>query len=478
MNLKHGLRLVHVQTQCALPAAAVFEEFYGSSPDAYWLDSSRCVRGARYSFMGDASGPLADVITYRHGSQQVESRNHGPIDTSIWEYLSRRTGVDLEQETELPFDFNGGFVGYFGYELKAECGGSDRYRSRYPDAAFIFSDRFLAFDHEEGRVHVCAVTDQAHLASARAWAEETSRRVAAVSEPARRPTRAAASAPGPLVLRHDKDAYRALIGRAQELIRAGETYEVCLTTSLTGEPVDDPLALYMELRRINPAPYAAYFALGDIQVLCSSPERFLKLDRDRRVETKPIKGTIQRGATPEEDRALAEWLRGDEKTQAENMMIVDLLRNDLGRVCEVGTVKVDSLMHVESYETVHQLVSTISGTLAEGTDAVECVRASFPGGSMTGAPKIRTMSFIDELEGAPRGIYSGSLGYLALNGTADLNIVIRTVVNDPAGVHVGAGGAIVHMSDPDDEFAEVALKLEPLERALNDAPVTLRNGHA
>ncbi|MER5830826.1 aminodeoxychorismate synthase component I [Streptomyces sp. NPDC002130] len=456
----------------------MFEEFYGSSRDAYWLDSSRCVRGARFSFMGDATGPLADVITYRHGSAQVESKTRGDIHISVWEYLSRWTGVEVEQETELPFDFNGGFVGYLGYELKAECGGSDRYRSRYPDAAFIFSDRFLAFDHEEDRVHVCAVTDQAHLASAREWVDEAIQRIAVASHDVVSRTPVARAARAPLVLRHDKDAYRALIGRAQELIRAGETYEVCLTTSLTGEPVDDPLALYMELRRINPAPYAAYLAFGEIQVLCSSPERFVKLDHDRRVETKPIKGTIQRGATPEEDRALAEWLRGDEKTQAENMMIVDLLRNDLGRVCEVGTVKVDSLMHVETYETVHQLVSTISGTLAEGTGAVDCVRASFPGGSMTGAPKIRTMSFIDELEGAPRGIYSGSLGYLALNGTADLNIVIRTVVNDPEGVHVGAGGAIVHMSDPDAEFAEVELKLEPLQRALNVSPVTLRNGLA
>ena len=234
---------------------------------------------------------------------------------------------------------------------------------------------------------------------------------------------------GPRLAR-SHERYLEEIAECKRLLAEGETYEVCLTNSVLAEAAPDPLALYRALRRVNPAPFSSFVRFGDAAVLSSSPERFLRAGRDRWVEAKPIKGTSRRGESAAEDVRLAERLRGDEKNRAENLMIADLLRNDLGSVCEVGTVHVPSLMRVESYETVHQLVTTVRGLLREELGPLDCVRACFPPGSMTGAPKLRTMEVIDRLEGEARGVYSGAIGYFGLGGGCDLSVAIRTIVLD------------------------------------------------
>ncbi|MBS1891522.1 MAG: anthranilate synthase component I family protein, partial [Actinobacteria bacterium] len=261
------------------------------------------------------------------------------------------------------------------------------------------------------------------------------------------------------------------IAEARRCLEAGESYEICLTNriGLPVAPGTDPLDLYRELRRRSPAPQAAYLRCGPVAVLSASPERFLRIDRDRTVEARPIKGTRPRGEDPESDREMREELLASAKDRAENLMIVDVLRNDLGRVCEIGSVEVDGMMEVESFAQVHQLVSTIRGRLTDGRDAIDCVESCFPGGSMTGAPKLRTMEILDRLEPVARGPYSGALGWFGLDGAVDLSIVIRTIVIDDGLATIGSGGAITVLSDPEEEYAEMLLKARPLVELLSGA---------
>ena len=258
----------------------------------------------------------------------------------------------------------------------------------------------------------------------------------------------------------------------QDEIRRGESYQLCLTNMISTDPVEHPLDLYRILRTESPAPYAAYLRLGSTSVLCSSPERFLRITAGGEVTAKPVKGTAARSSRPEEDAAARHRLAASVKERAENLMIVDLLRNDLGRVCQLGSVEVPALMDVESFATVHQLVSTIAGQLRPDVGAVDCVRAAFPGGSMTGAPKHRTVEILDRLESGARGVYSGAIGWFGLDGGAELNVVIRTAVATPTGTSIGVGGAIVSLSDPASEFDETLLKAAALIRSLG----ILRNG--
>ena len=327
-----------------------------------------------------------------------------------------------------------------------------------PDAAFVFADRLIAFDHVEQCTYVLCVTEPGRTEQGERWIAETSLRLASLA-PVKAPEwDGSEGEPASFRLSRSHEQYLEDIDTCKQRLIEGETYEICLTNKITAEVGAEPLPLYRTLRRVNPAPFSAYLRFGERAVLSSSPERFLSIGRDRWVEAKPIKGTCPRGETPAEDVRLAEELRLGEKNRAENLMIADLLRNDLGVVCEVGTVHVPNLMHVESYETVHQLVSTVRGLLRDDVEPPDCIRACFPGGSMTGAPKKRTMEIIDELEGEARGVYSGAIGYLGLSGGCDLNIVIRTIVVEPETATLGVGGAIVMQSDAEEEYQETLLK--------------------
>jgi para-aminobenzoate synthetase len=479
-----------------LDAERAFAELYAGREVAFWLDSS--ARGAdglgRFSFMGDDRGPLAELLTYDVASARATIRTASgseQADGPLLAYLDDQIRARRTTTSALPFEFNGGYVGYLGYELKAECGGEAAHAAEAPDAAFVFADRFLAFDHELDDVWLVAL--EAHEAPAAPWLDEMTARLTTLAHGAdgsgddgadgRPPASPHADGggravhvedawPAGCVPRHDDDAYLALIERCQEAIRAGETYEVCLTNHVELAGAIDPWPAYRRLRQVNPAPFAAFLRFPEASVLSASPERFVHVGADGGVEAKPIKGTAPRGATVEDDLAKREQLRASEKDRAENLMIVDLLRNDLGAVCEIGSVHVPVLFGVESFATVHQLVSTIRGRIGRGSSALDVVRAAFPGGSMTGAPKKRTMEIVDALEAGPRGVYSGALGWFALGGAADLSIVIRTIVVTERSASFGAGGAIVALSDPREELREVRLKARALVEALSlTAPV-------
>jgi para-aminobenzoate synthetase len=442
-----------------------FVHLYGDRDRAFWLDSSSGGEHGRFSFLGAADGPLAATVSCDVGSGVVRVERAGGVETrreSVFDYLGaelRRLGPPRRHGPAPPFAFDGGFVGYLGYELKADCDGERAHAASTPDACLLFADRVVAFDALERRAYLLCLCEPGGEEEAERWLAATARRLAALPAlPEPGPGAGGGISPADFAPRRSRRRYLADVEEARRRLFAGETYEVCLTDTLRGPAPADPLELYRALRRVNPAPYASFLRFGPLAVLSSSPERFLGVDRERRVEARPVKGTVRRGADPAEDARLAAWLREDPKTRAENVTIVDLVRNDLGRVCETGSVEVPELMRVESFETVHQLVSVMRGRLREDVDAAACARACFPPGSMTGAPKLRTMRIIDELEGAARGVYSGAIGYFGLGGGCETAVTIRTIVTDGGTATVGAGGAIVLDSDPEREYEEMLLK--------------------
>jgi para-aminobenzoate synthetase len=470
-----------------------FLELFGGEPHAFWLDSASLAGDARFSYIG-APGPLGFTVTYDVERGEVRIDRGGEVEPgaqaergervqtrreSIFDYLDRESRRLRVAAPELPFAFDCGFVGYLGYELKAECGGEAAHRSPTADAAFVFADRVVAFDHQERRAYLLALSDERTREQAQRWlvdtaarfkrlADEGAERLLASLGPYRGhnpPTNGEGA--GELRLGRSREAYLEDVAACEGYLRAGESCEISQTNRVTARTEVEPLDLYRALRRANPAPFAAFLRFGETAVLSSSPERFLRIDPDGIAEARPIKGTCRRGATPEEDARLARALLADEKSRAENVTIVDLLRNDLGRVCEFGSVEVPGLIELESYETVHQLVSTISGRLRPEVGAADCVRACFPPGSMTGAPKVRTMAILDELEGEARGVYSGAIGYFGLGGRCDLSVAIRTIVLDGGWASVGAGGAIVIDSEPELEYEEMLLKAQATLRALD-----------
>ena len=426
-NFLGGFRLIHREVPGAVDCPRVFATLRAEGNDAFFLDSAD-PRG-RYSILGDTAGALSLSFRYRLGDAP-----------DILTLLDHELAARITDVPDLPF--TGGVIGYLGYEcaqltLPIELS----HRSPYPDAYFVRPQSFVVYDHHTETAHLCCL------------AGEGSKRLLDRLE-------AALGTEEPRNKREDggaslsagswrSPAYLERIRRTQEFLHAGESYEVCLTDTYTSAAEGE---LYPQLRSHNPAPYAAHLIFDGVEVCSASPERFLTV-RGREVEAKPIKGTISAAQDP----AL---LTTDPKTRAENLMIVDLLRNDLSRVCEPGSVRVPKLMQVESYVTVHQLVSTITGQLRTGATAVDALRAAFPPGSMTGAPKLRTCEIIDQLETGPRGVYSGVVGYLGFDGQSDLSVVIRTAVRAVGEITIGAGGAIVLDSDPAAELEERNLKAQ------------------
>jgi para-aminobenzoate synthetase len=453
-------------------------ELFDRGQGAFWLDgTARGELESRFTVIGDGSGPHGHRVTYDVATSTVRLHRPGlPVERlseSVFDYLKRQLHTcAVEPDPALPFDFQLGFVGYLGYEMKAETGGLAEHRSPYPDAAFVFADRAVVIDHDaECSYALCWSPAPNDMHNAR-WLQRIGEQLERL-EPA-----VASAAVAPIVAQPDDLAmhhrcpptrYRTLIGACLDLIRAGETYEVCLTNNMTVDAVVDPLQAFQHLREINPAPYAALLECDGVSVISASPERFLRITADGRAESKPIKGTRARGRTAVEDDALRGALVTSEKERAENLMIVDLVRNDLSRVCKPGSVHVPTLFGVETYASVHQLVSTVRGTLRPEADAIDAVRALFPGGSMTGAPKVRTMAILDRLESSARGVYSGAIGYFSLTGTADLSIAIRTIVVEGTRAEFGVGGAITALSDPDAEYQETLVKAAALHTALRTA---------
>jgi para-aminobenzoate synthetase len=467
---------------------AAFEALFAGEANAFWLDDAA---GAGRTFIGTSTGPGSELLTQHPGEDRVrvvgEDGSSSVVDESIFDLLRRRLR-ERRVECDLPFDFCGGYVGYFGYGLKRGLGSPNRFEAKEPDACFMAATRMVAFDERAGETYVIGVVPPAvPRAEVVVEVDALCARLEQItsppsSRPVAQPTRTASVADGeagetaaePAIVNADavdlalnRPAYLDAIAAAQRALYEGESYELCLTNRLR-LPVGaaDPLEIFARQRHLNPAPYGAFLRFGDLAVLSSSPERFLRISPSGEVEARPVKGTRARGATPAEDERLREELRTSVKDRAENLMIVDLLRNDLSRTCEVGSVVVDELIGLETHPHVHQLVSTIRGTLREDRDPLGCVEACFPGGSMTGAPKLRSMEILDRLEPEPRGIYSGALGYLGLGGGVDLSIVIRTAVLRDGVATVGSGGAITVRSDPEEEWREMLLKAAPVLDAL------------
>ena len=442
--------------------------------------------------------PLTDELAFRGGFV-------GLIGYEAWRWLGPTGSAtelrDLPKRAVPPASTAGGDAGDGAHPANDEGTPADG----IADTTFLFADRLIAIDHTDQRIFLLCLCDGllSHEASSR-WFDRTSRALRTLSVgPPQVKSEQAGTADGPARFEFERGEgeYLEDINAIQRHLHAGESYEVCCTTQISCvSHAPPPLSLYTALRQINPAPHAAYlridplricassdaidgtaasgrdsplvgahsFGPGGVAVCCSSPERFLRVRADGQVECKPIKGTAPRGATEAEDVQLAEDLRRSAKERSENLMIVDLIRNDMSRVCEVGSVQVPSLMAIETFKSVHQLVSTVRGQLRPGFDALDAVAAAFPPGSMTGAPKVRTMRIIDEIErSSPRGAYSGALGFFSVHGGCDLNVVIRTATVSGGGVAIGAGGAIVAQSEPLKEWREVVLKATPVMRAVS-----------
>jgi len=391
--------------------AALFSERYSAAENAFWLEDGL---GEGWSYLGQGSSIIERV----------------PAPSAR---------VDAASDPGAP-PFQAGWVGWHGYE------GQSR---------FLRIDEMVAVHHPSRRIFLMASEDAV-------GAEIDSRELPAAVRDSAEPDEAVTGQ-----WRHDDDHYLGMIDQALAAIRAGDAYQLCLTNMWhSTSAVGDAEALWHRLRASSPSHHSGYLRIGDTTLLSTSPEQFLTISPDGQARTRPIKGTQRRGDSPEQDRRLAEELRTSAKERAENLMIVDLMRNDLSRVAITGTVEVTELFAIESYRQVHQLVSTIQARLRPEISVAQVFDALFPAGSMTGAPKRSAMSILSRLEQGPRGIFSGVFGIIGDDGRTDLAMVIRSIVIDPAGTWIGAGGGITVLSDPIAELAELKLKAAPLIASL------------
>jgi para-aminobenzoate synthetase component 1 len=439
---------------------------FGPWADRRWavfLDSSfpHCRHG-RYDII--AADPLATLVTRGHISEI--RRRGGEVALSPedpFSLLRRELGATANPFGELPFA--GGAVGYFGYDLGRRLEKLPEHAAdaeNVGDMAIGIYDWAVVVDHLQGRSWL--VSQGRSPATAARWPHLV-RSFSQIQTLGWQ--RTGFDVLAPVRANMSRREYIAAFERIQRYIREGDCYQVNLAQRFAAPCRGNAWTLYQTLRQTNPAPFSAFINGPQARILSSSPERFLRV-LDGRVETKPIKGTRPRSADPLEDRRQEEALRHSEKDRAENLMIVDLLRNDIGKHCQPGSVRVPKLFDVESYATVHHLVSTVTGTLAPGHDAISLLRDSFPGGSITGAPKIRSMEIIEELEPNRRGVYCGAIGYLGFDGNMDTNIAIRTLVQSDGTIRFWAGGGIVADSSAAAEYQEcfdkAAALLNLLER--------------
>jgi len=451
----------------SLSAFEIYKKFFFTE-NSFILDSSMPESElSKFSIIGfdpflrlESKG---DRITLSRG-RLSEIYFGNPLDR-LSELLSR---YRFRNDTKLPII--GGAIGYFAYDL---CHHIEKLPKnavddiKLPDMALGFYDTFVIVDHLVNKTFVVSLIfseDETNTAVLKA------REIKALIESAKSKEHIL----GKNISTHKAnplsnftpDEYYKIVERAREYIHDGDIYQVNLSQRFETDIQVSPILLYEGLRNLNPAPFAAFLNFAGYSVLSSSPERFLSLEGTQ-LETRPIKGTWPRGRDKSEDETNKQLLKNSVKDKAENLMIVDLMRNDIGKVCKIGSVNVTDLFAVESYATVHHLVSTVTGELRDGLDAVDCIKATFPGGSITGAPKIRAMQIIDELEPTCRSIYTGSIGYIGFDGSMDINIAIRTIIIKGRKAYYQVGGGIVWDSVPQTEYEETLHKGRSLYNAIN-----------
>jgi para-aminobenzoate synthetase component 1 len=458
-----------------LTAPELFE-LIKDRPYSFFLDSGMDPqRLGRYSFLG--SEPFLVVNSRGSEITLVRGHEHEVQHGNPFDAMSRLLEAYKLDHCPSPVPFVGGAVGYFSYDL---CHFVEQLPStaiddlKLPECYFAFYDTIFAFDHLEERAYLVTtgfpeLEEDQRLKRARIRLEEMKNWLYpghSVIAAARSPSQNRAIT---LKSNFTTEEYIKAVDRVREYIAAGDVFQVNLSQRFQADLEIPPYELYKILRKVNPAPFASYINFPGIAIVSASPERFLKVQRDV-IETRPIKGTRPRGKDPVEDESLAQELTHSTKDRAENVMIVDLERNDLGRVCRYGTIKVTELAILETFPTVFHLTSTIMGRLHQDKSDIDLLKATFPGGSITGAPKVRAMEIIDELEPTKRSVYTGSIGYLSFNGNLDINIVIRTFIIKEGRAYFQVGGGIIYDSDSEAEYMETLDKAKALIRALQLAP--------